>query len=179
MFSQIFIERPKLALVISIVTVLAGMICLRDLPIAEYPEIAPPTVVVMANYPGASAQVLAETVASVVEEQVNGVEDCIYFESKSNNNGNYTLTLTFKSGINSDIALVNTQAAVQRAEKLLPDTVRQLGVTVFKRSTDIVGVYNFETDGSEISQLDLSNFVRMNVRDSFARLDGVGAVLAE
>lgn len=177
MFSQIFIERPKLALVISIVTVLAGMICLRDLPIAEYPEIAPPTVVVMANYPGASAQVLAETVASVVEEQVNGVEDCIYFESKSNNNGNYTLTLTFKSGINSDIALVNTQAAVQRAEKLLPDTVRQLGVTVFKRSTDIVGVYNFETDGSEISQLDLSNFVRMNVRDSFARLDGVGFAL--
>ena len=177
MFSRIFIERPKLAFVISIVTVLAGLICLRELPIAEYPEIAPPTVVVMANYPGASAQVLAETVASVVEEQVNGVEDCIYFESKSNDNGNYTLTLTFKSGINSDIALVNTQSAVQRAEKLLPETVRQLGVTVYKRSTDMVGAFNFETDGSVLSELELSNYVRMNVRDNFARLDGVGFAL--
>ena len=98
MFAEIFIKRPKFAFVISIVTVLVGTICLFRLPIAEYPEIAPPTVKVTAMYPGATSQVIAETVASVIEEQINGIEDLLYFKSESDNNGNYTLTLTFRPG---------------------------------------------------------------------------------
>ena len=128
MFAAFFIDRPKFAFVISIVTALIGIICLFQLPIAEYPEIAPPTVKVTAMYPGATSQVIAETVAGVIEEQVNGIEDLLYFKSESDNNGNYTLTLTFKPGVNSDIAQVNVQNAVQRAEAQLPDIVKQIGV---------------------------------------------------
>ena len=128
MFAEFFINRPKFAFVLSIITTLCGLICLFKLPIAEYPEIAPPTVKVTAMYPGATSQVIAETVASVIEEQVNGIEDLLYFKSESDNNGNYTLTLTFKPGVNSDIAQVNVQNAVQRAEAQLPDIVKQIGV---------------------------------------------------
>ncbi|MBS1368730.1 MAG: efflux RND transporter permease subunit [Lentisphaeria bacterium] len=176
MFAQIFIARPKFAFVISVVTVLVGSICLLRLPIAEYPEIAPPTVKVTAQYPGATSQVIAETVASVIEEQVNGIEDLLYFKSESDNNGNYTLTLTFRPGINSDIAQVNVQNAVQRAEAQLPDTVTQIGVVTKKQSTDMVGVYVFRTNGKELSLLQLANYVRMNVKDPFARLPGMGYV---
>src|SRR5574344_1651914 len=142
MFAEIVIRRPKFALVISIVTALVGAICLTRLPIAEYPEIAPPTIRVTAMYPGATSQVIAETVATVIEEQVNGIEDLLYFQSASDNTGNYTLTLTFKPGIDSDIARV----------------------------------YTFYPDGSELSLLELANFVRMNVKDAFARLPGLGSV---
>lgn len=176
MFTDIFIRRPKFAFVISIVTALVGTLCLLRLPIAEYPEIAPPTVKVTAMYPGATAQVIAETVASVIEEQVNGIEDMLYFKSESDNNGNYTLTLTFKPGINSDIAQVNVQNAVQRAEAQLPETVRQIGVITKKQSTDMVGVYVFRTNGKKLSLLELANYVRMNVKDPFARLPGMGYV---
>ena len=131
---------------------------------------------VTAQYPGATSQVIAETVASVIEEQVNGIEDLLYFKSESDNNGNYTLTLTFKPGINSDIAQVNVQNAVQRAEAQLPDTVKQIGVVTKKQSTDMVGVYAFLTDGRKLSQLELANYVRMNVKDPFARLPGMGYV---
>lgn len=176
MFAEIFIKRPKFAFVISIVTVLVGTICLIRLPIAEYPEIAPPTVKVTAMYPGATSQVIAETVASVIEEQVNGIEDLLYFKSESDNNGNYTLTLTFKPGINSDIAQVNVQNAVQRAEAQLPETVKQIGVVTKKQSTDMVGVYVFKTNGKKLSLLQLANYIRMNVKDPFARLPGMGFV---
>ncbi len=176
MFAEIFIKRPKFAFVLAIVTVLVGTICLLRLPIAEYPEIAPPTVKVTAQYPGATSQVIAETVASVIEEQVNGIEDLLYFKSESDNNGNYTLTLTFKSGINSDIAQVNVQNAVQRAEAQLPDTVTQIGVVTKKQSTDMVGVYAFNTNGKELSNLELANYVRMNIKDPLARLPGMGYV---
>ncbi len=176
MFAEIFIRLPKFAFVLSIVTSLVGIICLIRLPIAEYPEIAPPTVKVTATYPGATSQVIAETVASVIEEQVNGIENLLYFKSESDNNGNYTLTLTFKPGINSDIAQVNVQNAVQRAEAQLPETVRQIGIVTKKQSTDIAGVYSFQTDGSTLSLLELANYVRMNVKDPFARLPGLGSV---
>ncbi|MDD3154110.1 MAG: efflux RND transporter permease subunit [Victivallaceae bacterium] len=176
MFSEIFIRRPKFAFVLSIVTLLVGTICLFQLPISEYPEIAPPTVKVTAVYPGATSQVIAETVASVIEEQVNGIEDLLYFKSESDNNGNYTLTLTFRPGINSDIAQVNVQNAVQRSEAQLPETVRQIGVVTRKQSTDIAGVYSFRTNGKKLSHLQLANFVRMNVKDPFARLPGLGSV---
>ena len=176
MFAAFFIDRPKFAFVISIVTALIGVICLWQLPIAEYPEIAPPTVKVTAMYPGATSQVIAETVAGVIEEQVNGIEDLLYFKSESDNNGNYTLTLTFKPGIDSDIAQVNVQNAVQRAEAQLPDIVKQIGVTTKKQSTDMIGVYVFRTTGEELNHLDLANYVRMNVKDTFARLPGMGYV---
>ena len=176
MFTDIFIHRPKFAFVISIVTALVGTLCLLSLPIAEYPEIAPPTIKVTARFPGATSQMISDTVAAVIEEQVNGIEDLLYFKSESDNNGNYTLTLTFKPGINSDIAQVNVQNAVQRAEAQLPATVKQIGVTTNKQSTDIAGVFSFQTDGSVLSHLQLSNYVRMTVKDSFARLPGLGSV---
>lgn len=176
MFATIFIRRPKFAFVLSILISLVGIISLLRLPIAEYPEIAPPTVKVTANYPGASSQVIAETVASVIEEQVNGIEDLLYFKSESDNNGNYTLTLTFKPGIDSDIAQVNVQNAVQRAEAQLPETVKQIGVVTRKQSTDMVGVYVFQTTGEKLSHLQLANYVRMNIKDNFARIHGMGYV---
>ena len=173
MISRIFIERPKLAFVISIVTVLAGSICIFSLPVAEYPEIAPPTIQVSAAYPGASAEVIANTVASVIEEQVNGIEDMIYFSSTSSNSGSYSLTITFASGTDTDIAQVNVQNAVSRAEPLLPSDVKALGVTVKKRSNDILAVYAFTTDGTAMSRLEMSNWVRMNIRDGLSRIDGI------
>ncbi len=176
MIAEIFIRRPKFAFVISILTALVGIICLFRLPISEYPEIAPPTVKVTATYPGATSQVIAETVGSVIEEQVNGIEDLLYFKSESDNNGNYTLTLTFKPGTNSDIAQVNVQNAVQRAEAQLPNTVKQIGIVTKKQSTDMVGVYVFRTNGEKLSLLQLANFVRMNIKDPFARLPGMGYV---
>lgn len=176
MFAEFFIRRPKFAFVISIVTILVGLLCLYRLPIAEYPEIAPPSVKVTAQYPGATSQVISETVASVIEEQVNGIEDLLYFKSESDNNGNYTLTLTFKPGINSDIAQVNVQNAVQQAESQLPDAVIQIGVVTKKQQTDMIGVYVFRTNGKALSQLQLANYVRMNVKDPFARLPGMGYV---
>lgn len=176
MFAEFFIRRPKFAFVISIVTILVGFLCLYRLPIAEYPEIAPPSVKVTAMYPGATSQVISETVASVIEEQVNGIEDLLYFKSESDNNGNYTLTLTFKPGINSDIAQVNVQNAVQQAESQLPDAVIQIGVVTKKQQTDMIGVYVFRTNGKVLSQLQLANYVRMNVKDPFARLPGMGYV---
>lgn len=174
MFSRIFIERPKFAFVISIVTVLVGMVCVFNLPIAEYPEIAPPTIVVSASYPGATSQVMAETVGTIIEEQVNGIEDMMYFSSSSTNSGTYQLTLTFEPGSDSDMAQVRVQNAVKRAENLLPAEVLNYGVTVAKRSTDIVGFYSFTTTGEELSQLDLANYVRMNVKDAMARIPGMG-----
>ncbi len=176
MFAEFFITRPKFAFVISIVTVLVGVICLLQLPIAEYPEIAPPSVKVTASYPGATSQVISETVASVIEEQVNGIEGLMYYKSESDNNGNYSLILTFHPGTDSDIAQVNVQNAVQQAVSQLPAVVQQIGVTTKKQQTDMVGVYVFQTDESHLSQLELANYVRMNVKDVFARLPGMGYV---
>ncbi|MBQ4315472.1 MAG: efflux RND transporter permease subunit, partial [Lentisphaeria bacterium] len=123
MFSQIFIERPKFAIVISLVMVLAGAICITKLPVAEYPEIAPPKINVEAVYTGASAEVIAETVGIPLENELNGLEDLLYFNSTSNNNGTYSCSITFKSGTNSDIAMVNVQNAIKRAEPKLPAEV--------------------------------------------------------
>ena len=150
--------------------------CLLKAPIAEYPEIAPPSLVVLANYTGAGAEEVADTVATVVEEQMNGLEDLLYFSSTSSDAGLYILTITFKSGTDTDIALVNVQNAVSRAEPLLPQIVQDNGVKYFKRSSDILALYNFSTDGSELNQVQLSNYIRTNIRDPLARVDGVSEV---
>ncbi|MCQ2377889.1 MAG: efflux RND transporter permease subunit [Victivallaceae bacterium] len=173
MFSQIFIQRPKLAFVISLVMVLLGAICLRQIPIAEYPEIAPPQIYVRAFYVGASCEVVADTVGFPIESELNGVEDMLYFSSTSDNSGMYSCTITFKSGTNSDIAMVNVQNAVRRAEPSLPAEVLSYGVTVGKRSTDMLAVVNFLTDHSKMSVLELCNYVTSEVRDPVARIDGV------
>ena len=176
MFSQIFIDRPKLAIVISIVTIIAGSLCIMRAPVAEYPEIAPPTIMVWANYTGAGAQEVANTVATVIEEQMNGLEDLLYFSSTCSDSGTYMLEITFEPGTDSDIALVNVQNAVKRAEPLLPQTVIDNGVRQFKRSGDILTLYNFTTDGSKLSLTELSNFIRTNVRDPLTRIPGVSEV---
>ena len=175
MLSQIFIDRPKLAIVIALVTMLLGAMCISNVPVAEYPEIAPPQIMVTASYPGASAEVIADTVASVIESEINGIEDMIYFSSTSDNSGNYQLSITFKSGTDTDIAQVNVQNAVQRAEPTLPAEVKALGVQTIKCSTDILGMYAFTTDGSELNLLELSNYIKINVRDELARIDGISS----
>ena len=142
MFSRIFIERPRFAMVISIVLTLAGIISLFSLPISLYPQVTPPTITVSASYPGASAEVVANTVGIPLEEAVNGVEDMLYMDSKSDANGSYHLTVTFKVGVDPDLAQVKTQNRVQQALSKLPTEVQQHGVTVFRRSTDIFGLFD-------------------------------------
>jgi len=177
MFAKIFIDRPKLAFVISIVISLLGALCIPSLPIAEYPEIAPPCIYVTAVYPGASSQVMVDTVASVIEEECNGLEHLLYYSSDSTNNGVYSLSVYFEPLTNSDIAQVNVQNAVQRAQSKLPKEVAAYGVTVSKRSSDMVGCYIFTTsDESKYSYLDMANYVRMNIKDVFARVPGVGSI---
>src|ERR671926_618221 len=138
MFSRFFINRPIFASVLSIVIVLGGGIALFTLPVAQYPEIAPPTVEVTAYYPGANAQVVADTVAAPIEQQVNGVEHMLYMSSQSNNDGSYSLDVTFEIGTDVNMAQVLVQNRVAIAEPVLPDVVKQIGVTVKKRSPDIL-----------------------------------------
>ncbi len=177
MFSDLFIDRPKLATVISLVIMLAGVLCLFQLPVAEYPEVTPPQVMVQASYPGASAQVVADTVAAPIEAAVNGVENMIYFSSKSDNTGNYSLSITFESGCDSNMAQVNVQNSVKIAEPTLPEEVKALGVTTRKRSNDILSVFVFSSSDNSISALDLSNYVSRNVKDAIARVHGVSEAM--
>ena len=177
MFSAIFIRRPRFALVISLFLMLAGIISVYRLPIAEYPQFSPPTIMVMATYPGASAQVIADTVASPLESEVNGIEDMVYYSSQSDNLGNYTLTLTFKSGADEDMALVNVNNAVKRAEHALPTDVVNNGLTVVKRSSDMLATYAFYSDNPEHTPLFLSNYVSIHIKDAISRIDGIGQAI--
>ena len=175
MFSQIFIDRPKLAFVISIVMMLSGIISLTKLPIAEYPEIAPPQIYVQTSYDGASAEVVAETVGIPLESEFNGLEDLLYFSSTANNNGSYQCTITFKSGTNSDIAMVNVQNSAKRAENKLPEEVKRVGLNIGKRSSDMLAVFTFMTDYSKFDVLELNNYIMTGLKDTVARIDGVAS----
>ncbi len=177
MFSAFFIRRPKFAMVISLAIMLAGGICYFNLPVAEYPEVAPPSIVVMANYAGASAQAIADTVAAPLEEQVNGVEGLIYYSSTSSNNGSYSLSLTFDPDTDPDIALVNVNNAIKRAERLLPNEVVMSGVVVYKRTADFLGIISFSSDNPDHTPLFLSNYVSRNIKDAVTRIDGVGQAM--
>ena len=149
MFSRFFINRPIFASVLSIVIVLAGSIALFTLPVAQYPEIAPPTVEVSASYPGANAQVVADTVAAPIEQQVNGVEGMMYMSSQCTNDGNYTLTVTFKPGSDLNISQVLVQNRESLAEPILPDLVKRRGISVKKKSPNVLMIVNlFSTDDS-------------------------------
>ena len=161
MFSALFIKRPKFAIVISLFFVLAGSVCMFRLPIAEYPEVSPPTIVVMATYPGASAQVIADTVAAPLEAEVNGIEDLVYYSSTSDNSGNYSLTLTFKSEADDDMAYVNVNNAVKRAEHSLPTEVVNNGLTVYKRSSDILGMVAVTSTNPEHTPLFILSLIHI------------------
>ena len=175
MFSKIFIDRPRFAIVISLILVLAGVISLSKLPVAEYPEIAPPTLFVSAMYPGASGEVIAQTVAMPIEDQINGVDDLLYFTSTCSNDGSYSCEVTFRSGTDTDIAMVNLQNAIKRAEPQLPSDVTKLGITVEKRGNEILAVFVFMTDESTLNLMELNNYVNVNVKDAITRLEGVAA----
>ncbi|MBQ6011044.1 MAG: efflux RND transporter permease subunit [Kiritimatiellae bacterium] len=173
MFSQFFINRPRFAFVLAIALSLCGAIALFQLPVEEYPEIAPVTIRVSANYPGASAQVVADTIALPVEDQINGVENVLYYSSTCNNSGSYSCSVTFASGADSDMSLVNLQNAVKRAEAKLPAVVKQQGISVQKRNSDMLAMYAFTTDGRKYSLQQLGDFVEQNVKEAVMRLEGV------
>jgi hydrophobe/amphiphile efflux-1 (HAE1) family protein len=176
MFSRIFIERPRLAVVVSIIITLAGLIALFNIPVAQYPPITPPVVRVSAVYPGANAQVVADTVASSIEKEVNGVEKMLYMESTCSNDGRYDLSVTFAVGTAPDINQVNLQNRVQLATTKLPQEVIEQGISVRQRSTDILGVITFVSPQGTRDRSFLSNYVSRNVTDALVRIDGVSDV---
>src|SRR5881398_3424225 len=177
MLARFFIDRPVLAWVISVVIVLIGLIAAGLLPIAQYPQITPPTVRVTATYPGANARVVADTVAAPIEQQVNGVERMLYMSSQSNNDGSYTLDVPFELGTNINMAQVLVQNRVAIAEPALPDVVRTIGVTTKKRSPDILlGISLYSEDNPQTGQpfydsLYLSNFATIQLKDAVARIE--------
>src|SRR5438445_7472285 len=174
MFSHFFIERPIFAAVMSIVITLAGAVAALNLPVAQYPQITPPSIIVMCTYPGADARVVAESVAAPIEQQVNGVEDMLYMVSQSNNDGSYQLTVTFKPGVNLNFAQVLVQNRINLALPLLPDVVKQAGVTTRKRTPDIMMVVAVYSPHDRYDQLYLSNYVTIKLRDEISRVEGVG-----
>ncbi|USD63645.1 MULTISPECIES: efflux RND transporter permease subunit [Vibrio] len=176
MLSRFFIQRPKFALVISIILTLAGAISLMVLPVAEYPKISPPSVSVTAFYTGASAEVVEEAIADPIETSVNGVEDMIYMSSKSANDGSYNLNVTFDIGTDPDMAQVNVQNRVSQIESKLPQEVRMVGVTVKKRSPDLLMVLNFYSPDGRYDDKFLINYINLNVKDQLARVKGISEV---
>lgn len=174
--AKFFIERPIFAAVISVVITLAGGIAVMLLPVAQYPEITPPTVQVNCTYPGASAKVVAETVAAPVEQQVIGVENMLYMSSQSTNDGGYNLTVTFEVGTNLDMAQVLVQNRVNLALPTLPSEVKQTGVSVKKKSPSILLVVNLVSPKGTYDQLYLSNYATIRLRDELAQVKGVGDV---
>ena len=175
MFSRIFIERPRFAMVISIVLSIAGLISVFSLPIALYPEITPPEIVVSATYPGASAEVVARTIGIPLEEQINGVEDMIYMSSSSEDSS-YQLTITFKVGTDSDMAQVKVQNRIQQATSMLPTEVQRQGLTVRSRSSNILGFVSVFSPDNSLTNNELSDYVQNNMKNSLSRVDGVGEV---
>jgi multidrug efflux pump subunit AcrB len=176
LFSKFFINRPIFASVLSIVIVLAGFISVWTLPIAQYPDITPPTVEVSASYPGANAQVVADTVAAPIEQQVNGVENMMYMSSQCTNDGTYTLTVTFVNGTDLNIAQVLVQNRVNLATPILPDLVKRRGVTVKKKSPNVLMIVNLSSPDGSRDNLYLSNYATIQLKDELSRLKGVGDI---
>ena len=176
MFTRFFINRPIFAAVLSIIVVLAGLIARSALAIAQYPEIAPPTVEVSAVYPGANAEVVADTVAAPIEQQVNGVEGMMYMVSQCTNDGAYALTITFQHGVDLNIAQVLVQNRVALAQPILPDLVKRRGVAVKKKSPNVLMIVNLYSPDESRDNLYLSNYATIQLKDELARLLGVGDI---
>jgi HAE1 family hydrophobic/amphiphilic exporter-1 len=174
--SHFFIDRPIFAAVLAIFITLIGGVAYFTLPVAQYPEIAPPTIVVTASYPGASAEVVSNTVATPLEQEINGVEHMLYMVSQATADGNLQLTVTFALGTNLDIAQVLVQNRVAVAEPRLPEEVRRLGITVRKNSPDLMMVIHLSSPDASRDQLYISNYATLQIKDVLARLDGVGDV---
>jgi multidrug efflux pump len=174
--SKFFIDRPIFAGVLSVLIFLSGLLALRVMPISEYPEVVPPSVVVRATYPGANPRVIAETVATPIEEQINGVEDMLYMSSQATTDGQMTLTVTFKLGTDPDKAQQLVQNRVSQAEARLPQEVRTLGITTVKSSPDLTMVVHLLSPNDRYDMTYLRNYALLNVKDRLARIEGVGQV---
>jgi multidrug efflux pump len=177
MFARFFIDRPIFASVMSIIITLAGGVAVWTLPVAQYPQITPPSIIVSCNYAGADARVLAEAVAAPIEQQVNGVEDMLYMSSQCTNDGSYSLTVTFQIGVNLNFAQVLVQNRVNLALPQLPDVVKQSGVTTRRRSPDILVIVSVYSPDASRDNLYLSNYATIQLKDELARVDGVGDVI--
>src|SRR5919109_655880 len=174
--SKFFIDRPIFAGVLSVLTFLAGLLALRVLPISEYPEVVPPSVVVRAQYPGASPKVVAETVATPIEEAINGVEGMLYMSSQATTDGLMTLTVTFRLGTDPDKAQQLVQNRVSQAEPRLPEEVKRLGITTVKSAPDLTMVVHLLSPNNRYGMDYLRNYAVLNVKDRLARIAGVGQV---
>src|ERR1700716_2400893 len=174
--SHFFIDRPIFAAVISVVFVIVGAVSFARLPVAQYPDIAPPTINVTGQYPGASADVVASTVVSPIEDQINGVENMIYVSSNSTSDGRFTIAVSFELGTNLDIAQVQVQNRVAIAQPRLPQDVRNIGVTVTKASPDLMMVVHLYSPDKSRDTLFISNYATLEIVDGLTRVDGVGSI---
>jgi multidrug efflux pump len=174
--SRFFVDRPIFAGVISLLILISGFIAMVQLPVSEYPEVTPPSIVVTASYPGANPAVIAETVATPLEEQLSGVENMLYMSSQATTDGRLTLTVTFRIGTDADLAQQMVQNRISQAEPRLPDVTRQMGVTVVKSSPDLTMVVNLISPDSRYDELYLRNYALINIKDELAKVQGVGQV---
>jgi multidrug efflux pump len=174
--SRFFIDRPIFAAVLSIIIFVAGLLSIFKLPISEYPDVVPPSVVVRAQYPGANPKIIAETVAAPLEEQINGVENMLYMSSQNTSDGALALTVTFKIGTNVEQAESQVQNRVQRALPRLPEEVRQIGVTTVKSSPNLTMVVHLQSPNGRYDDVYLRNYAVLNIKDQLARLPGMGEV---
>ncbi|MDY6983443.1 MAG: efflux RND transporter permease subunit, partial [Pseudomonadota bacterium] len=174
--SRFFVDRPIFAGVISLLILISGFIAMLQLPVSEYPEVTPPSIVVTAFYPGANPAVIAETVATPLEEQLSGVENMLYMYSQANTDGRLTLTVTFRIGTDADLAQQMVQNRISQALPRLPDVTRQMGVTVIKSSPDLTLVVNLVSPDGSYDELYLRNYALINIKDELAKVQGVGQV---
>jgi multidrug efflux pump len=174
--ANFFIRRPIFAWVLAIILMMAGVMAILQMPVAQYPTIAPPAVSVSATYPGADAQTVQDTVTQVIEQNMNGIDNLMYMSSTSDSAGGVTLTLTFESGTDPDIAQVQVQNKLQLAMPLLPQEVQQQGISVKKSTSSFLMVAGFVSDDPSITQEDIADYVASNVKDPLSRLNGVGDV---